>query len=583
MSPRLTTGVIRVYRRLLAYVRPYRWILVPCVLATALHAALTGTVPFFLEWITEQLTSPTPTTQDPYRIPILIAVVFALRGATDFLLVYGLSWVGRSVIRDLRSELFGHYLALPAKFYDRSSTGDLISRLTYNTEQVAEAISNAIVTLVRDSLHIIVLLGVMIHYSGTLTLIVCVVGPIIGLLVGSMSRAFRRYSVRIQSSMSDATRVLEQSLQGHRIVKIFEGQPHEQTQFDEINARNFRFIQRLVATRALGDSLTQYVVALGIAAIVLIVFADSMLEELTAPVFIAFITAMGQMLPPIKRLININVVLQRGVAAADNVFATLDEPREADEGTATMERAAGHVEYRGVSFSYAESRTPALIDVTLSAPAGSTIALVGRSGSGKSTLVALLPRIYDGFEGEILLDGVDIRTLKLKDLRRQLSFVSQDVVLFDDTIAGNIAYGALKRYSRAEVERAAETAHVTEFARELVQGLDTRVGERGLLLSGGQRQRVAIARALLKDAPVLILDEATSALDTESERVIKDALGRLMTGRTTLVIAHRLSTVVNADRIVAIKDGRIVETGTHEELLRQDGYYSTLYRMQFAE
>ena len=583
MSLRPNAEAVRVYRRLLGYVRPYRLVLLAAMIATTAYAGLSGIVPFFFEGITEHLTSAVLAAENPYRIPLAIAVVFALRGAMDFFTVYGLSWVGRSVIRDLRSDLFGHYLMLPAAYYDRTSTGDLISRLTYNTEQIAEAISSAIVILVRDGLTIVVMLAVMIYYSATLTLIIGIIGPLVGLLVAYMSKAFRRYSARIQTSMGDVTRVAEQSLQGHRIVKVFAGQSHEQAQFDEINGRNFRLNQRMVAARALGDALTQYVVALGVAAIVFIVFADTMLEELTAPVFMGFITAMGMLLPPLKRLTNINAVLQRGIAAAESIFATIDEAAETDAGTAAMERAAGDVEYRAVSFGYPGGRAPVLRDVSFAAPAGCTVALVGRSGSGKSTLVSLLPRLYDAFQGEILLDGVEIRTLKLGDLRRQLSFVSQDVVLFDDTIAGNIAYGALAGRSRAEIERAAEAAHVVEFARELPQGLNTHVGERGLLLSGGQRQRVAIARALLKDAPVLILDEATSALDTESERQVQDALGRLMRGRTTLVIAHRLSTVESADRIVALQDGRIVETGTHAELVKRDGYYSTLYRMQFAE
>jgi subfamily B ATP-binding cassette protein MsbA len=583
MNLRPNPEVVRVYRRLLTYVRPYWLIIVPAVMATVIYSGLTGVVPFFMEGVTDELVNEALGSSNQYRIPILIAVVFALRGTMDFLTVYGLSWVGRSVIRDLRSELFGRYLELPAAYYDRSSTGELISKLTYNTEQVAEAISSAIVSLVRDSLTIIVLMGVMIHYSGTLTLIICIVGPVVAVLITYMSKAFRRYSGRIQNSMGDVTRVAEQSLQGHRIVKIFSGQQYEQEQFDEINRRNFRLNQRLVATRAFGDWLTQYVVILGIAVIMYVVLADSMLEELTAPIFIGFITAMGATLTPLKRLTNINAILQRGVAAADSIFAMLDEPAEADTGTATMMRAVGNVEYRDVSFRYSGSQSEVLSRVSLTVPAGSTVALVGRSGSGKSTLVSLLPRLYDVAEGQISLDGIDVRTLRLADLRRQLSFVSQDVVLFDDTIAGNIAYGALASRPRAEIEQAAEAAHVSEFAAELEAGLDTRVGERGILLSGGQRQRVAIARALLKDAPVLILDEATSALDTESERRVQDALERLMSSRTTLVIAHRLSTIENADLIVALKDGRIVESGTHAELLSRDGYYSTLYRMQFSD
>jgi subfamily B ATP-binding cassette protein MsbA len=583
MILRLNPEVGRVYRRLLSYVKPHRRVIFAAIAATAAHAGLSGLVPFFLSGVIEQLLSDVESGRGSVRIPVLIAIVFALRGAMDFLTVYGLSWVGRSVIRDLRTQLFGHYLMLPAAFYDRSSTGTMISTLTYNTEQVAEAISNAIVILVRDSLHIVVLLGVMIYWSPQLTLIIAVVGPLVGVLVGYMSKAFRRYSSRIQNSMGDVTRLTEQSLQGHRIIKIFEGQQHEQAQFDEINRHNFRLNVRLAAVRALGDSLTQYVVALGVAAIIFFVLSDWILAELTAPIFIGFITAMGMLLAPLKRLININVAVQRGIAAADSLFAMLDEPVEEGEGRASDSRARGRIEYREVSFSYDKEQAPVIDGVSFVVEAGSTVALVGRSGSGKSTLVGLLPRFYEVGGGQILLDGEDIRGTRLRDLRRQLSFVSQEVVLFDETIASNIAYGALEDSPREAIERAAEAAYVTDFAAQLPAGLDTPVGERGSLLSGGQRQRIAIARALLKDAPVLILDEATSALDTESERRVQEALGRLMKGRTTLVIAHRLSTVENADRILAMKDGRIVEAGTHSELIELGGYYSVLYRMQFAD
>jgi subfamily B ATP-binding cassette protein MsbA len=328
----------------------------------------------------------------------------------------------------------------------------------------------------------------------------------------------------------------------------------------------------------MGDALTQYAVALGVAAVMYFSFSD-----LSAPAFLGFITAMGMLLAPLKRLININAVIQRGIAAAASLFDILDQPGEPDTGTRTVERARGDVAYRDVTFRYDVGNEPALRGVTLEVPAGTTVALVGQSGSGKSTLASLLPRFYDPDGGAVLLDGVDVREYRLRDLRRQLSLVSQDVVLFDDTLANNIAYGALAACSRADIERAAEAAHVTEFAAALPQGLDTPVGERGALLSGGQRQRVAIARALLKNAPVLILDEATSALDTESERRVQAALAQLMRGRTTLVIAHRLSTIEGADRIVVMREGAVVETGTHAELLARGGYYSSLHRMQFAE
>ncbi|MBN1238638.1 MAG: lipid A export permease/ATP-binding protein MsbA, partial [Gammaproteobacteria bacterium] len=436
--------------------------------------------------------------------------------------------------------------------------------------------------LVQDTLTILVLIGVMIYFSPTLTLMIAIIAPTIGLMIGYMSKSFRRHSTRIQNSMGDVTRVAEQTLQGHRVVKVFQGEEYERGQFDAINQRNFRFNVRLAATRAAGDSMTQYIVALGVAAVILVALSDFVLQDLSAATFVGFLTAMGMLLAPMKRLININAAVQRGIAAARSLFETLDGSVERDTGTESIERAAGHVEFRNVSFSYGGGKGKVLHDVSVDVPVGSTVALVGRSGSGKSTVASLVPRFYDVEHGAVLLDGKDIRSYRLKDLRRQLSFVSQDVVLFDDTIANNIAYGALAEYSREDVERAAEAAYVAEFASALPEGLDTQVGERGVLLSGGQRQRIAIARALLKDAPVLILDEATSALDTESERRIQGALGNLMQGRTTLVIAHRLSTVENADLIVVMGDGRVVETGTHDELLARGGHYAALYRMQFA-
>ena len=573
--------VLVVYRRLLAYLKPAHWrILAAATLGSAFYAFGTYLVPDLMTGVGERLETPDGTIRSAIEIPLAILVVFGLRVIVEFLIVYGLSWVGRAVVRDLRSDLFRHYLGLPVAYYDTNSSGVLISKLTYNTEQVAEAASNAIVVLLRDSLTVLGALVWMIHNQPELTILVVIVGPIVGGLVAAMGRAFRRYSTRIQTSMGDVTRVTEQSLQGQRVVKIFAGQEQERAQFEAINERNFRLNVRLTATRAVGEALTQYAVAIGVAAVVFV--AAWVLEDLSAPLFMGFITALGILLAPLKRVININAVWQRGIAAAASVFSTLDEPLEADSGAEPLERARGDVEYRKVTFHYDPAKGRVLEDVDLVVPAGTSVALVGHSGSGKSTLVSLLPRFYDVEAGSILLDGKDVRRYRLADLRRQISLVSQDVVLFDDTIANNIAYGALAERTRAEVERAAEAAYVTEFAAELAQGLDTRVGERGALLSGGQRQRIAIARAILKDAPVLILDEATSALDSESERRIQTALGRLMQGRTTLIIAHRLSTVEKADRIVVLRDGRIVEAGAHDKLLARGGYYSTLYKMQFA-
>jgi subfamily B ATP-binding cassette protein MsbA len=578
----MKSDAVSVYRRLLGYLKPVHWrIVVAAAVASMAYAAGTFLVPDLMTEVIERLEGPDGTVRNAVEIPLAIIVVFGIRGIVEFLLVYGLNWVGRAVIRDLRTDLFAQYLALPAGYYDRNSTGTLISKLTYNTEQVAEAVSNAIVVLLRDGMVVIGALAWMIFRNPALTVLAVIVGPVVGLLVSAMGRAFRRYSTRIQDSMGDATRVAEQSLQGQRIVKIFAGQQHEEAQFGEINDRNFRLNVRVVAARAAGESLTQFVVALGVAAVIFV--ASWVLDDLNAPLFVGFITAMGILLAPLRRLINFNAVWQRGIAAAASLFETLDEPLETDTGTVTIARARGDVEYRDVAFSYDAGKARVLTNVDVSVPAGKSVALVGKSGSGKSTLVSLLPRFYDVDAGCILLDGRDIREYRLADLRRQLSLVSQDVVLFDDSIANNIAYGALAGRSRADIERAADAAYVAEFAAELPDGLDSRVGERGMLLSGGQRQRIAIARALLKDAPVLILDEATSSLDSESERRIQDALKHLMRGRTTLIIAHRLSTVENADRIVVLREGKVVETGTHAELIKRGGYYSALHQMQFAD
>jgi subfamily B ATP-binding cassette protein MsbA len=428
----------------------------------------------------------------------------------------------------------------------------------------------------------IALIGAMIYFSPILTALVAVTVPVIGILVGIMSRAFRRYSTRIQASMGDATRVTEEALAGQLIVKVFDGQEYERGQFDVINRRNYKSNLKLVATRAAGDALTQYTLAIGLAAIVWVAFSEQLAADLDAPVFMGFLVAMGLLMAPMKRVVNVNAGLQRGIAAGESLFEILDEPTEQDTGTKTLSRARGDVEFRNVSFTYDSSKGRVLNDVSFRSPSGSTTAIVGRSGSGKTTLVGLLPRIYDIEGGSVLLDGTDLREYRLKDLRRQISLVSQDVVLFNDSIANNIAYGGLASASREAIEHAAELAHVTEFAAGLPEGLATNVGQRGILLSGGQRQRIAIARALLKDAPVLILDEATSALDTESERRIQGALATLMQGRTTLVIAHRLSTVEGADRIIVLKDGAVIEQGTHDELLALDGHYSGLHRMQFS-
>ena len=571
-----------VYRRLLSYLAPHWKVLPITLVAMVVAAGSNGVVPYLMSEVVEVLESE-GRGAGSLLVPLLLFVTFMVRATVDFIAVYGLGWLGRSVVRDLRAQIFERYTELPISYFEHHSSGALVSKLTYNTEQVAEAISNAVVVAIRDSLTVVVLIGAMIWFSPLLTAMVAVAAPVVAGLVAVMSRAFRRYGLRIQTSMGDATRVTEEALSGARIVKVFEGQKHQQQRFSEINEQNRRQFMKLVATRAGGDALSQYTLTIAVSAMIALAFSETLLQGLDAPVFIGFLVALGMMLTPMKRLVNINAVLQRGIAAGITLFETLDEPGEPDTGTRRLERAQGDVEFRGACFTYDEAKGRVLHDVSLRVPAGSTVAIVGRSGSGKSTLVGLLPRFYDVEAGDVRLDGVDIREYRLRDLRRQLSLVSQDVLLFDDTIANNIALGALGDAPGEAVEAAAEAAFVTEFAAGLPEGLDTPVGQRGMLLSGGQRQRVAIARAVLKNAPVLILDEATSALDTESERIVQRALESLMTGCTTLVIAHRLSTVENADSIVVLQEGKVVEQGTHTELLDRGGIYSSLYRMQFAD
>ena len=580
--PHSRPQVVEVYRRLLHYVVPHWKVLPYAFFAMILAAATNAVVPFLMSEVVETLEAG-GRDGGSLLIPLLLLITFAIRASADFVSVYGLGWLGRSVVRDLRAEMFEHYTELPVSYYDRHSSGALISKLTYNTEQVAEAISNVVVVGVRDTLTIVVLVGAMIYFSPLLSAMVAVAAPIVAALIALMSRAFRRYGMRIQTSMGDATRVTDEALSGLRIVKVFEGQGQQQSRFSEINERNRKQFMKLVAARAAGDALTQYTLTIAVTAMIAVAFSSVLLEDLNAAVFLGFLTAMGMMLAPLKRIVGINVALQRGIAAGITLFETLDQPGEPDTGTRRLARASGAVEFRDACFTYDQAKGRVLNNVSFQVPAGGTVAIVGRSGSGKSTLVGLLPRFYDVDAGSVCLDGLDIREFRLRDLRRQLSLVSQDVQLFDDTIANNIAFGALAGAPRAAVEAAAEAAYVAEFAAELPDGLDTHVGERGMLLSGGQRQRIAIARAVLKDAPVLILDEATSALDTESERRVQRALEKLMTECTTLVIAHRLSTVEKADYIVVLQDGAVLEHGNHAELLERRGGYSKLYRMQFAD
>jgi subfamily B ATP-binding cassette protein MsbA len=494
--------------------------------------------------------------------------------------VYAPGWVGRQVIKSMRRDLFARYLDLPMSFFDRHGTAPLLSRLTYNIELVAEAATTAITSLIRDTLTILGLIAWLIFLNWRLTLFALAVSPLIVGLIRITSRLFRRYSARIQSSMGDVTRVAKESLESLRMIKVFNAERQQLASFDGVNEQNRARYMKLVTVRAVSNPVVQLIAALGLAAVMFVAIRDVIEEGLTIGGFTSFLTALLLMTAPLRRLVSIISPLQQGVAAGESVFEILDTPAEDAGGARPVARARGEIEFRDVGFTYEAHKGEVLRDIGFQVPAGQTVAIVGRSGSGKSTLVSLLPRLHDPDSGSVLLDGVDLREYRLEDLRRQISVVSQEIMLVDDSIRNNIAFG-MTQADPAAIEQAARAAHVLDFAQDMPGGLDATVGERGTLLSGGQRQRVAIARALLKDAPILILDEAMSALDAESERIIQEALTGLLRGRTTLVIAHRLSTIEHADRIVVLDEGRLVESGTHADLLAAGGVYAALHRMQF--
>ena len=516
-------------------------------------------------------------------LPIAFIAIFIARGIAGYATEASLGWIGRSVISSLRREVFNKFLTLPARFFDDRTAGPLLSRLTYNVEMVAESVTSVVTIGIRDVLTVLAAFGVMLIQSPSLTVFVLLLFPVIAVLIRVLGIAFRRYSGRIQDSVGEVTQVTEEIVRGNWVVKMFGGYEYERDRLADVDERNRRQNLKLIRVRSLGVAVTQTIFGFGVALVIYMASRESLEGNLTAGQFISFFSAMMLMLQPVRRITNVNATLQRGVAGADSLFSIMDEPDEIDTGTVVKSDIRGDIEFRNVSFGYGGDDGPVLRDISVSIGAGQTLAIVGHSGSGKSTLVSLLPRFYEVSDGDILLDGVSIRNYKLSNLRDNISLVSQDVVLFNDSIANNLAYGELRVHSREALLKAAEAAHVLDFANEMPHGLDTRVGDRGALLSGGQKQRVAIGRALLKDAPVLILDEATSALDSKSERHIQDGLAALMQNRTTLVIAHRLSTVENADRIIVLDAGRIVESGTHAELLAANGHYAALYRMQFSE
>ena len=572
----------RIYRRLLSYVTPY-WRLF--LLAIAGMAVYASTDAGFAA-VMKPMMDSSFVEKDPQTIkwvPFLILGIFIGRGISGFFATFFMSWVSRSVIRDMRKIMFTQLLQLPIRFYDTASSGILLSKLLYDVEQVANASSVVITILIRDSLTIIFLIGLMLYTSVTLTLVFIVIAPFLTILVALISKRFRKLSRRIQMSVGDVSHIAQETIEANREIKIFGGQAHESAQFEVINNYNRRQHLKLAATNAFSAPFLQLLVAGAFSVIVYMATLPEMRAVISPGTFVSFITAMVLLMQPVKRLTTINSSLQQGIAAAQSVFDFVDHEQEKDNGHNVLERVHGEVAFHDVSFAYAADKEAVLKNIELTIQPGQTVAFVGRSGAGKTTLVSLLPRFYDASSGVITLDGQDIHDVSLSSLRSQIALVSQHVTLFNETIAHNIAYGALETANEADIERAARAAHAWDFIVKMPEGLDTMVGENGVMLSGGQRQRLAIARALLKDAPVLILDEATSALDSESERNIQAALEVLMQGRTTLVIAHRLSTIERADIIVVMDDGCIVETGRHQELLNKNGRYAQLYKLQFKD
>ena len=581
MEISLKREALETYKRLWGYVKPYKLIGFIALMAMIGTALIEMTMVALIEPLMDEALVA-KNIEATRWLPIAFIAVFLLRGISGFATEASLGWIGRGVISSLRREVFEKFLKLPVKFFEKNSNGRILSKMTYNVEMISESVTNVVTILIRDILTVIAAIGLMIYQSPRLFVSVVVIFPVITILINFLGKVFRRYSERIQDSVGEVTQVTQEVLSGQRIVKIFDGYDFEMNRINEVDEKNRLQNIKLIRSRSLGVAITQVVFGVGVAAVIYFAGNESINGNLSPGSFMSFFGAMMLMLQPIRRITNVNAVLQRGIAASESLFSVLDEPAEKDQGILENLSSDGTLEFKKVTFSYDDKTDKDVISgISFIAKKGQSIAIVGHSGSGKSTLINLLPRFYDYQHGEILIDGVSIKDFKIKNLREKISIVNQDIILFNDTILNNLTYGELKHKSEIEIQTAIELAKIDQFTSEFPKGLDTIVGDRGAMLSGGQKQRIAIGRAILKNSPFLLLDEATSSLDTKSESQIQEALKELMKNRTTLVVAHRLSTIENADLILVLHNGEIIERGTHNDLIERGEHYADLHRLQF--
>jgi subfamily B ATP-binding cassette protein MsbA len=572
----------KVVKRFLTYLVPFKFPFFIAILGMLGYAGIDAYVISQLQPMID--VGLKDTNSDFLRIAAFAIVpLFIIRGLFNFMGSYTLSWISSQVVMKMRQQLFDKYIHLPVEFHDHQSAGRLISKVTFDTEQVANAAGKAFLILIREGAFVIGLLVVMFINSWQLSLIFLLIGPVVGIIVNVVSKRFRKISKEIQKAMGSLTTGVEQVVKGHKVVLMFGGQKLESDKFQQTNNNNRQQTMKLATTQILSVSTIQVIASIALAFVLYLASTPTMLNELSPGVFVAVVLSMMALLKPLKQITTVNNEFQKGMAACASIFELLDQDIEMDTGNKELTRAQGNIEFKDVTFTYPRKSRPALRNVSFVINAGQTVALVGRSGSGKSTLSSLLTRFYRPESGEISIDGVALNDVTLTSLRKQFALVSQQVTLFNDTIANNIAYGCADKVTREQIIQAAKAAHVSEFVAQQENGFETIIGENGVALSGGQRQRIAIARAILADSPILILDEATSALDTESEKLIQHALEELQKSRTNIVIAHRLSTIESADLILVVEQGEVVERGTHSELLGQDGMYAQLHKMQFSQ